>query len=55
MCCRPFVLAVQVANVDGFFLNLAFEDSIGDRLSGKEFGENWKFKIAARGSSTMKK
>jgi hypothetical protein len=22
---------------------------IGERMSGKEFGENWKFKMAARG------
>ena len=28
---------------------------IGERMSGKEFGENWKFKMAARGSFLMKK
>jgi hypothetical protein len=28
---------------------------IGKRMSGKEFGENWKFKMAARGSFSMKK
>jgi hypothetical protein len=28
---------------------------IGERMSGKEFGENWIFKMAARGSFLMKK
>jgi hypothetical protein len=28
---------------------------IGERMSGKEFGENWKFKMATRGSFLMKK
>jgi hypothetical protein len=28
---------------------------IGERMSGKEFGENWKFKMAARGSFSIKK
>jgi hypothetical protein len=28
---------------------------IGERLSGKEFGENWKFMINIRGSFFMKK
>jgi hypothetical protein len=28
---------------------------IGERMSGKEFGENRKFKMAARGSILMKK
>jgi hypothetical protein len=28
---------------------------IGERMSGKEFGENSKFEMAARGSFMMKK
>jgi hypothetical protein len=28
---------------------------MGERMSGKEFGENRKFKMAARGSFSMKK
>jgi hypothetical protein len=28
---------------------------IGERMSGKEFGENWRFKMATRGSFLMKK
>jgi hypothetical protein len=28
---------------------------IGKGMSGKKFGENWKFKMAARGSFSMKK
>jgi hypothetical protein len=28
---------------------------IGERMSGKEFDENWKFKMATRGSFLMKK
>jgi hypothetical protein len=28
---------------------------IGEGMSGKEFGENQKFKMAARGSFSMKK
>jgi hypothetical protein len=28
---------------------------IGERMSGKEFGENQKFKMAASGSFSMKK
>jgi hypothetical protein len=27
---------------------------IGERMSGKEFGENWKFMMAARDSFSMK-
>jgi hypothetical protein len=28
---------------------------IGEIMSGMEFGENWKFKMVARGSFLMKK
>jgi hypothetical protein len=28
---------------------------IGERMAGKEFSENWKFKMAARGSFSMEK
>jgi hypothetical protein len=28
---------------------------IGERMYGKEFGENWKLKMAARGSFSMRK
>ncbi len=28
---------------------------IGEMMSGKEFEENWKFKMATRGSFSMKK
>jgi hypothetical protein len=36
-------------------LKFAIGVGIGESISRKEFGENWKFKMAARGSFSMEK
>ncbi len=36
-------------------MKFGIEVGIGERMFGKEFGENRKFKMAAKGSFSMKK
>jgi hypothetical protein len=47
--------AVYSSSLKKYYLKFGIRVGIGERISGKEFGENRKVKIATRGSFSMKK